>query len=98
MSAHNFHESLPGYDYRQILHDRCGECEARGRDLHSALAYMDGDTFQRAWQRAYDAHRPSSRDEVGRVSDAEAPLLDVLYNIRMRLGRTEVLKALRDAS
>lgn len=86
--AHVYHDALEGYDARQILHDGCDECEARGENLPSALAHMDEDTFSRAWRRAYDIWASSGDHRaVGEVSRAEMPLLSTLWGVQVILQR-----------
>lgn len=85
--SHVYHDALEGFDERQILHDLCPECEARGRDLRSALAHMDTETFTRAWKRAFDINASNGSHDVGRESHAEADLLLVLYAIQVELQR-----------
>lgn len=79
--THTFHDALEGYDSRQILHDSCEECEQRGADLQVALAHMDGPTFARAWQRAFDLN--TGAKATGRISQAESGLLSVLFAIQV---------------
>jgi hypothetical protein len=88
--THVFHNALEGFDERQILHDGCHECEARGRDLRSALAHMDTETFTRAWQRAFDINASNGSHDVGRESHAEADLLLVLFAVQVELQRRGV--------
>ena len=85
--THAFHDRLEGYDPRQILHDGCPECEGRGKDLRSAFAHMDTETFARAWQRAFDLNASNGNHDVGRESAAEADLLLVIYAIQVNLER-----------
>jgi len=80
---HRYHEDLPGYDARQILHDGCPECEHRGADIELALAHMDRPTFIRAWRRAQEFNKSSSG--LG-ISRAEAPVLRVLGSIQLRVA------------
>ena len=79
--SHTYHDALEGFDARQILHDGCHECEARGTDLQSALAHMDGPTFARAWKRAFDLN--TGAEATGRISQAESNLLSVLFAIQV---------------
>lgn len=88
--THVFHNALEGYDERQILYDGCHECEARGRDLRSAFAHMDSNTFERAWRRAFDINASAGSHDVGRESYAEANLLHVLFAIQVELQRRGV--------
>jgi hypothetical protein len=105
MATHSYHNGLEGYDARQILHDRCAECEHRGRDLVSALAHMDNEVFARAWKRAYDwLASTGDYNAVGPVAFAEVDLLNVLWGIQVILERLgvplngQVPTGLRDAS
>lgn len=88
--SHVYHEGLDGYDARQILHDLCPECEARGKDLPMALAHMDNQRFRKAWRRAYDwLGSNGDYNAVGPVSHAEVELLNVLWGVQVifeRLG------------
>lgn len=80
MSGHAYHESLPGYDERHILHDGCEECEQRGRDLE--FGKLDGGNFERMWNRAalWD------REGLGFIpSQAERPMLVILQRIQHHL-------------
>ena len=86
--SHLYHEGLKGFDARQILHDHCPECEARGKDLPNALAHLDNDRFRKAWRRAYDWEASSGDyDAVGPVSFAEVELLKVLWGVQVLLER-----------
>lgn len=84
--THVFHNALPGYDDRQILHDGCPECEDRGQNIEVALAHMDKQTFARAWKRAYDWRSSTGdRNAVGVISQAEVPLLRALFAVQVHL-------------
>jgi hypothetical protein len=86
--THTYHDALPGFDDRQILHDGCHECEDRGKDLRSALAHMDSVTFRRAWKRAFDLWASDGdHAAVGHASDTEQKLLEVLWGIQVHLQR-----------
>ena len=85
--SHTYHDALEGFDERQILHDGCPECEARGKDLRLAFAHMDPNTFERAWKRAFDLLACDDVAAVGRVSTAEADLLSVLYALQVEFER-----------
>jgi hypothetical protein len=89
--THTYHEGLPGFDQRQILHRGCDECEERGKDVRSALAHMDPPTFHRAWRRAFDLMASKGdHGAVGPVSEAEYPLLTVLWGVQVHLERNGV--------
>lgn len=81
--AHDYHDGLPGYSPAQILHDGCGECEFRGRNINHAINSMDRGRFALAWQRAADWNRSM----VPAVSQAERPLLEALWAIQLQLER-----------
>jgi hypothetical protein len=87
--AHAYHESLSGYDPRQILFDGCRECGHRGKDVEVALANMDNETFARAWKRAYDwqASSGGGYDATGDVSLAETAVLRALWGVQVLLQR-----------
>jgi len=79
--VHDYHESLPGYDPEQILHDGCGECEARAKSRNHGLATLDQQNFARAWARAAEWNQQGLRN----VSAAEVPILDVLWAVQCQL-------------
>ena len=81
MSGHGYHEGLPGYSPAQILHDGCGECEARGQRPAVAMAHLDHGTFRRAWQRAAQSVTAGLPDEAA----AETRLLDCLGAVQVKL-------------
>ena len=85
--THVYHGALEGFDERQILYDGCPECEERGKNLRSAFAHMDTQTFTRAWRRAFDINASDGSHDVGRESAAEADLLLVLFAIQVELQR-----------
>ena len=82
--THAYHDELPGFDPRQILKDGCEECEARSKNLRVAINMLDEENFKRAWMRA---KAWESYQDVGRVSDAERPLLEILYAFRNQVLR-----------
>lgn len=81
---HDYHEALPGFDVRQIWHDHCLECENRGKTLPHSLGMLDSVNFFRAWQRAADWNRDL---EVGPISNAEKPLLELLWAMQVMFER-----------
>ena len=81
---HDPHESLPGYDERQLWISGCLECENRSKTLPASLALLDGHNFARAWRRAADWNRGQ---EVGPVSTAEIPLLNLLWAMQVMFER-----------
>jgi hypothetical protein len=82
MSVHDYHEGLPGFSEAQIWHDGCAECETRGKDLSRGIGSMDRGRFALAWRRAADWNTSTS---VRDVSQAERPLLEVLWSIQIKL-------------
>ena len=43
--SHDYHDALPGYDSRQLLHDGCGECERRGIGRLDRSSELDSSQF-----------------------------------------------------
>ncbi len=82
MSAHDYHEGLPGYSPGQILHDGCGECEARAKEDDHGISHLDRGNFLRAWVRAAAWNAAPG---AGAVSAAEVPLLRTLWSIQLKL-------------
>jgi hypothetical protein len=78
---HDDHEKLPGYDQAQILHDDCGECEGRAKTPNLGIAYLDRTRFAWAWARAAEWNR----DGLPNVSNAEVPMLSVLWAVQCQL-------------
>jgi hypothetical protein len=87
MAVHDYHDALPGFNPAQILHDGCAECEQRGRDL--SFGQLDGRNFERAWKRAVQWNAEGLPD----ISDAEAPMLRVLWDIILQLEHRGVRRA-----
>jgi hypothetical protein len=81
--THSYHDGLPGFSPAQVLHDGCGECEARGASVSDAIARLDPANFARAWHRAALWNRGGLPD----VSEAEAPLLRALWSLQLQLER-----------
>lgn len=82
--VHDFHVELLTFDPAQILHDGCAECEERSRSRSHGIANLDPANFARAWRRA-------ALRNVGalysRVSQAERPMLDVLWAVQVQLEK-----------
>jgi hypothetical protein len=83
VSAHDYHEGLPGFSPEQILHTGCAECEFRGKDVSEAIVYLDGRNFARAWKRAADWNTTGAPA----ICEAEVPLLRVLWSLQLQLER-----------
>lgn len=82
---HAYHEGLPRYDASQILHDGCAECEERGANVCLALDSLDRRNFARAWQRAHDWNKTDDAGLRASLSNAEMPLLRVMWSMQVRL-------------
>jgi hypothetical protein len=82
--SHDYHESLPGFDPAQILHDGCGECEYRAAlDTHG-ITQLDPNNFARAWVRAAQWNQGRLH---GGISRAEMPMLKVLWAVQVQMER-----------
>jgi hypothetical protein len=88
--VHDYHDALPGYHPSQILYDGCGECEARGADVESALAHLDPARFLHAWNRAVLMRFGI----LTNCSVAEAPLLRVLGAVQLQAARVHILSVM----
>lgn len=78
---HDYHDALPGYRPEQLLHDGCGECEARAARSDHGLANLDAGRFERAWQRAAQLGQKG----LPGMSNAEHELLSMLWLIQVKL-------------
>lgn len=83
-TSHIYHQSLDGYDKRQIWFDGCPECERRGQRPLAYMGNLDNSRFGRAWERAARLHMDG---DVGEISAAESPLLDILWAVQVMLER-----------
>lgn len=81
--VHDHHESLPGYDRGQVLHDGCAECERRATEPDHGLSHLDRGNFTRAWHRAaaWNVHG------LGTMAAAEAPMFRMLWAVQLHLER-----------
>ena len=85
---HEFHPDLPGYDPDQVWHDGCETCEHRGRNPADGMMFLDPERFAHAWARAAAWNRQETEDQVQpTVSDAERPLLSLLWRFQVALER-----------
>jgi hypothetical protein len=82
--AHSYHDELEHYDPRQIWHDGCEECEARGKNVPYSIGTMDSGRFRRAWSRAWQFE---NGEDVGPLSKAEIPLLNLFYILQVNFER-----------
>ena len=78
---HDYHEGLPGFAETQILHDGCGECEARAASFGHGLVHLDRGTFFRAYARAAEWNQDGLLD----LARAEIPLLTILWELQIKL-------------
>jgi len=81
--AHDYHEGLPGYDPKQILHDGCSECEARAQHRDLGINTLDHVNFARAWKRAADWNQRGGQGLS--LSHAELPMLRTLWAVQVQL-------------
>ena len=47
--THVFHDGLPRYDARNLLHDGCPECEERSREPMLGILNLDPANLHRLW-------------------------------------------------
>jgi hypothetical protein len=89
MSIHEPHEILLGYNPLSIWHSGCQECESRGADPANNLGTLDADRFARAWHRsaAWNGVAAFRDEELGEISEAEGPLLNLLWRLQVALER-----------
>ena len=94
MTAHAYHNGLPGFDKRQVLKDGCEECERRGARPWLALNQMDTGRFVAAWRRATEWENVV--DEVAadglNIAKAEVELLRTLSAVQYQLRGVGGLK------
>lgn len=90
--AHAYHDQLPGYDPRQILVDGCHECEERSKDLDLAILKLDEQRWIDACNRAKQYALADVLDDTttGPISDAERPLLRVLWAVEVMHKREKM--------
>ena len=81
--SHSYHEGQPGYSPAQVLHDGCEECEFRGKNVWTAISYLDTAGFAMAWARA----AAFERGQLSDVCETEIPLLQALSSIQVQLER-----------
>lgn len=84
MAVHEYHPALLGFNTDQIWHDGCAECESRSQGLPHSLSSLDDHTFRKAWKRATAWNRD---EEVGQISYAERPLLNLLWSMQIMFER-----------
>jgi hypothetical protein len=81
--SHDYHEEQPNFHHDQVLKDGCGECRQRSLTPYRAIGAMDPTQFTHAWQRAIDWQK--GRIPGAEISDAEAPVLQVLWAVAVQL-------------
>lgn len=87
---HDHHGSLPGYNPNAILHDGCGECEARAAKGVGGLLELDANNLDLLWQRVLNTEYggKTAQNDAGEYrSDCEARLGHHLYFIGILLER-----------
>ncbi len=75
-----------------ILHDGCTECVQRGLDPSVAIAYMDSQTFAKAWRRAILWQRDGDLPDL---QDAETRTLTVLWSVRCAMQPIDEQRVVR---
>jgi hypothetical protein len=93
MSAHVFHQDLPGYNPESVLHDGCAECERRSKQGMEGVLALDRDRQLRLWKGVFN---------LPRTSDCDARLQRELYVVAVFLegagiSREEVSQRLNKA-
>lgn len=81
--SHSYHEGHPGYSPAQVLKDGCHECSQRSERPDAAISYLDPQSFAAAWKRAAQWER----GQVADVSEAEVPVLRVLWAVACAMER-----------
>jgi hypothetical protein len=83
--SHDYHEGPPRFDDAQILHDGCRECESRSVSRSHGISNLDHHNFVLAWRRAANWNQGLLGSSV--VSNAERPMLDVLWAVQVQLEK-----------
>jgi hypothetical protein len=78
---HDYHEGRKGYSPEQVLHDGCGECEARSKEFDGGFAHLDRFNAVRAWERA----ARWNRDGLADLAHAEIPMFRILWSVQLKL-------------
>lgn len=81
--THAPHEVHAGYDAGQVMFDGCTECAEHATRMDCGITALDPGRFATAWRRAAGWQRGQLAGS--RVSDAEAPLLSVLWSVQIQL-------------
>lgn len=92
MAMHDYHPGLPGYDPEGILHDGCGECEARSQKGLTGLLDLDSKNLDLLWQRVLNTEyggKVPENDAGEYRSDCESRLGHQLYLIGVLLQNHE---------
>jgi hypothetical protein len=84
--SHDAHDTMPGYNPDQILHDACTECEARAEQPDHGLSRLDSGNFTRAWERAAAWQKNGTLD----ISYAEMDMLRTLWAVQVQLEQRGV--------
>ena len=78
---HDYHDGLPGFSPERVLHDGCGECEARAASPDHGIAHFDRANFVKAWHRAAEWNTAGLPD----LARAEMPAFHVIWAIQLKL-------------
>lgn len=84
--SHVHHESLPGYNPSQLLHDGCPECEYRGANPGLAIQNLDFGRWVRAWARA-EKWQKGKLTATDQPASAEIPMLQAIWGFALILER-----------
>lgn len=83
--THTYHEHLPGFDPRNIMHDGCPECEERAKDPATGIMKLDVQYVITLWARMmnlkWGGGYRMSVDWV--VSECDHRLMTYMYRMAM---------------
>jgi hypothetical protein len=83
---HAYHESLPGFDERNVWHDGCAECEDHAMARLDGLGRLDDAERVRTWQRMREYRWGAARTEIPEwVSGCDRMLIGTLYHVALFL-------------
>jgi hypothetical protein len=90
--SHVYHDMLPGYDGRNVLHDGCPECEERAKDGIEGVLALDDSNVRALW-RGMMATRWSGGpglEEDRRLSRCDSRLYNQLYYVGILMERAGI--------
>jgi len=82
--VHDYHQGAENYNAQQLLHDHCDECKRRSE--HPAAAIDKLKDVKAAWHRAYRFEKGWLAPEELPISEAEVPILRILWALQIRLN------------